>query len=107
GSMAPTIDTGDRVLSTKARLNITPLGNIDTGDIIIFSDDNNWTNGQNPILVKRVIGTAGDTVKGLEDGTILVNGDELKEPYAQDANQEPFEVEVPEGNYWVMGDNRG
>lgn len=107
GSMEPTIDTGDRVLSTKALLDLTPMGNIDNGDIIIFADDNNWTSGQNPIMVKRVIGTSGDTVQGLEDGTIIVNGEKLPEPYAQEATQRPFEVTVPEGEYWVMGDNRG
>lgn len=66
-------------------------------------------------LVKRIIAVGGQTVGGCApDGRLLVDGQPLDEPYL---NEEPTvtrnplncafgPVTVPEGNYWVMGDNR-
>lgn len=66
-------------------------------------------------LVKRIIAVGGQTVGGCApDGRLLVDGQPLDEPYL---NEEPTVVRnplncafgpvtVPEGNYWVMGDNR-
>jgi signal peptidase I len=77
------------------------------GDLVVFSS---------PIqpeisLVKRVIGLPGDTVVG-RDGQIIVNGNELQEPYvAREGapksaldNFGPFTV--PPGKFFVLGDNR-
>ena len=67
-------------------------------------------------LVKRVIAVGGQTVGGCSpEGGLLVDGQPLVEPYL---NEDPSPVRnplncafgpvtVPEGNYWVMGDNRG
>ena len=74
-------------------------------------------------LVKRVIATGGQTVECCDDqGRVLVDGKPLDEPYV--VNDFPFTpgtltcdtapksgrcfgpVTVPEGNLWVMGDNR-
>ncbi|MCT1639282.1 signal peptidase I, partial [Dietzia cinnamea] len=67
-------------------------------------------------MVKRVIAVGGQTVGGCApDGSLLVDGKPLDEPYL---NEDPSParnplncafgpVTVPEGNYWVMGDNRG
>jgi signal peptidase I len=67
----------------------------------------------NDHLIKRVIGLPGDTVTCCNDfGQILVNGVPLEEPYIQlpdgatKATRDDFEVTVPEGKLWVMGDNR-
>lgn len=64
-------------------------------------------------LIKRVIGLPGDTVQCCNDfGQLLVNGVPIDEPYlhldapGQPASAEPFDVTVPEGHLWVMGDNR-
>lgn len=61
-------------------------------------------------LVKRVIGVGGDTVKCCDaKNHILLNGKPLIEPYLKDGLRTtpyPFEVTVPQGKYWVMGDNR-
>ncbi|HIY67521.1 MAG TPA: signal peptidase I [Candidatus Agrococcus pullicola] len=64
-------------------------------------------------LVKRVIGLPGDTVECCNDfGQLLVNGVPINEQYLQldqeglPASGIEFDVTVPEGSYWVMGDNR-
>lgn len=76
------------------------------GDVIVFkppiSEDE---------FIKRIIGLPGDTVMVL-NGRVFVNDTELKEDYIKiDTNASAFLSEgkkytVPEGNYFVMGDNR-
>ncbi|MGW1431342.1 signal peptidase I [Streptomyces sp. NPDC002431] len=61
-------------------------------------------------LIKRVVGVGGDTVKCCgKDGRITVNGVPLDEPYLYPGNPPSlikFEVKVPEGRIFVMGDHR-
>ncbi len=64
-------------------------------------------------LVKRVIGVAGDRVSCCNAlGQLMVNGTPLKEPYVvvppggANAATRSFDVVVPVGSIWVMGDNR-
>jgi len=68
----------------------------------------------NDHLIKRVIGLPGDTVTCCDDfGQMAVNGEALDEsPYVKlpegvtRVSKDDFEVTVPEGSLWVMGDNR-
>lgn len=104
GSMIPTINKGDHML-----INRVPFYYRDParGEIVIFrQDDIN--------LVKRVIGLPGDQVE-LLDGSVYINGKPLDESaylnadiysYPLDSDVE-FPYTVPEGHYFVMGDNRG
>ncbi len=104
-SMTPTLTTGavlvyDRV-AAPAR-----------GDVVIFADNAGWSERPEALLVKRVIGIAGDRVVCCEVGTgrLLVDGVPRDEPYEtgdRPGGVVPFEVTVPEGAVWVMGDNRG
>ncbi|WP_369249467.1 signal peptidase I [Streptomyces sp. R41] len=62
-------------------------------------------------LIKRVVGVGGDTVKCCDtQGRVTVNGTPLSEPYIY-AGDKPsdfaFEVKVPEGRLFVLGDHRG
>ncbi|MFI8764902.1 signal peptidase I [Streptomyces sp. R-07] len=61
-------------------------------------------------LIKRVIAVGGDTVRCCgEDGRLTVNGVPLDEPYLHPGNPPstiPFEVKVPQGRIFVMGDHR-
>ena len=95
-SMTPTLDEGEIVVSIKSK-------EFSQGDLAAFYIGNK-------ILVKRVIAQAGDMVNVLEDGTVIVNGRELDEPYvSQKALGEcdlEFPYQVPESRYFLIGDHR-
>ena len=99
-SMSPTLEQGDRIVVSD--LFYTP----EQGDIVIISDDNIL--GKQ--LVKRVIAVEGQTVEVTEDGDVLVDGAVLNEPYLAEPTQSPgdmtYPVTVPEGQVFVMDDNR-
>ena len=101
GSMEPTIDTGNLILTNRlAFINDEPT----TGDIVVF-----FSEEHQKLLVKRVIGIAGDTIE-LKDGKVYINGNLVVEAYIQgetwsaSGNDQTFVV--PEGKLFVMGDNR-
>jgi signal peptidase I len=62
-------------------------------------------------LVKRVIGVAGDKIICCDKGGgLTINGKKTNEPYIFAGNKPSelkFNVTVPEGKIWVMGDHRG
>lgn len=96
-SMYPTLENGDRLILNKIEYR---LGDPDYGDIVVLSHDakSEW--------VKRIIGKGGDTIE-IRNQVVYRNGEALDEPYI---NTEPYEdfnaVTVPDGMYFVMGDNR-
>lgn len=100
-SMNPTLHEGDW-------LAVKPINTkIERGDIVIISQPNKL----NESLVKRVIAVGGDKVDiNFIEGIVKVNGEVLHEPYIADLTQTQsdiaFPVTVPEGCYFVMGDNR-
>ncbi|EFE66858.1 signal peptidase [Streptomyces viridosporus ATCC 14672] len=61
-------------------------------------------------LIKRVVGVGGDRVLCCDaQGRVTVNGVPLNEDYLYPGNAPsatPFDVTVPEGRLWVMGDHR-
>lgn len=95
-SMTPTLNEGQIVVSVKS-------SEFEQGDLVAFYIGNK-------ILVKRVIAQAGDNVVIQEDGTVIVNGRELEEPYlTEKALGEcdlEFPYQVPESRYFLMGDHR-
>ena len=132
GSMENTLQINDRVAVNKIPF---ISKSIDRGDVVVFRDPSNWlpepyADNQNKViakikeglvlvgvlpnpakqyLVKRVIGVAGDNVVG-KDGIVTINGKETDEPYIYAGNKPSeldFNVTVPEGKIWVMGDHRG
>lgn len=126
-SMTPTVNPGDRVLAQRI-----DGGEVRRGDVVIFTDAM-WSGSP---MVKRVVGIGGDTVKCCgQGGRLTVNGKELDEPYIEHpkaggaggsetsgasgtatsgtsgtsfgvASDTPFEVTVPEGNLFLLGDRR-
>ena len=95
-SMNPTLTDGEVVVALKG-------GKLERGDVIAFYYNNK-------ILVKRVIGTAGDKVNITADGTVYVNDELQIEPYISEKSDGDPDInlpyQVPEGKYFVIGDNR-
>lgn len=95
-SMNDTLDEGDIVVSVKG-------SSFETGDIIAFYYNNK-------LLVKRVIGQAGDWVDIDEHGNVYVNQVMLEEPYldskAYGETNITLPYQVPESRIFVLGDNR-
>lgn len=103
-SMRPTLKVGDIVLvSAWAYAN----GDPEPGDIAVF----NYPKDRSSNWIKRVIATGGSTVE-IVDGVTRVDGVAVREPwrgdapYTQDFSLHFDAVQVPEGQYFVMGDNR-
>ena len=129
-SMQETLDVGDRILVERVS---SRFGSVDRGDVVVFDgadtfgavDDGGpvWRDRVVGVLtlglagtshtdyVKRVIGVGGDRVTCCDDkGRITVNGkplDERRYLFPGDApSQLRFDIRVPEGRLWVMGDHR-
>jgi signal peptidase I len=132
GSMMNTLEINDRVLVNKL---VYHFRTIDRGDIVVFSGDGTWgppppPPSSNPVVrvvddvlsavglhtgstfyIKRVIGLPGDHVACCTDGKITVNGVALNEtsylyPGSAPGEGSAFNVTVPAGHLWVMGDHR-
>lgn len=95
-SMTPTMLNDDLIICSKR-------ANFECGDIVAFYYNNK-------ILLKRVIGTAGDVVNIADDGTVYLNGEKLNEPYVSELAFGECDIElpcqVPENRIFVMGDQR-
>lgn len=129
GSMEHTLELQDRIAAVR-------VAEWQRGDVVVFEDAKGWVGEQpgssNPVvkvleklnllpdstqgyLVKRVIGTSGDKVSCCDqEQRITVNGQPLNEDYLYKnpdgsmvkPSDSPFEVTVPEGHIFVLGDHR-
>ena len=107
-SMYPTLHDSDRMFMSK-------LGDIKRFDIVVLQAPD-----QDKEYIKRVIGMPGDTIE-VKDGKLYINGQVVDQPfinkeilvnktvYIDDFTLQELtgESKVPEGKYFVMGDNRG
>ena len=95
-SMEPTLSDGEILFLRRTK-------EVGAGDIAGF-----YYEGK--ILLKRVIGMPGDEIEIDTDGNVSVNGQPLEEPYLREKSLEKcqleFPVTVPEGTFFVLGDNR-
>lgn len=105
-SMEPNFHDTEYILTDKISYKIhSPK----RGDVVVFHSPQD----ERVDFIKRIIGVPGDTVK-LSGGYLYLNGQKLEEQYINDPGQvlagrflrEGQEVEVPVGQYMVMGDNR-
>ncbi len=133
GSMENTLQVGDRVMVNKV---VYHLRDIKRGDVVVFDGLDSFTpevsipEPTNPVakalgwfgslvgfappsekdFIKRVIGIPGDRVACCDTkGRVTVNGVPLTEPYLFPGNtpsDTTFDIIVPPGRLWVMGDHR-
>ncbi|MBI1351657.1 MAG: signal peptidase I [Actinomycetales bacterium] len=130
-SMEDTLLISDRIIASKIT---TTMSGVQRGEVVVFKDPGDWLPEPPPPpggvrgalrtgltfigllpsdtgndLVKRVIGVGGDRVVCCNaDGRIVLNGVPLVEDYIiGPTNQVQFDVVVPDGGVFVMGDNRG
>ena len=105
GSMETTLMPGDRIFGSRLayKLGEDPK----RGDVVIF-DHRTGPGPEETRLVKRIIGLPGETVD-IRNNQIYINGSEtpLHEPYLPEKmDTEDYHFEVPEGCYFMLGDNR-
>jgi signal peptidase I len=77
---------------------------LERGDVVSFR----FPNDESAFGIKRVIGLPGETIAST-DGRITINGEPLDEPYVAEANRSNDTwgpVELGEGQYYLLGDNR-
>jgi signal peptidase I len=128
-SMVPTLEVGQRVLVDR----LTPrFGDYDRGDVVVFTppagaDTNTCAVPDRPgrscprstpehsdmNFIKRIVAVGGDRLS-VRGGRVYINGREQDEPYANLSNcgaggecDLPREITVPQGQFFMMGDNRG
>jgi signal peptidase I len=105
-SMFPTLETGDRLVVEKISYRFHPPVK---GDIIVFEPPlqllmQGYEKSQ--AFIKRTIATPGQTV-AVKDGKVYVDDRPLQEKYIAESPQYNLEpIQVPEGELFVMGDNR-
>lgn len=97
-SMEPTVVQGEVIFVNKLAYR---LGNVDRGDIVTFHSP--YEPEEN--YIKRVIGLPGDEVR-IDGGEVYVNGTKIEEPYLNNVTMDENTWIVPEGMFFVMGDNR-
>ncbi|WP_433329155.1 signal peptidase I [Spirillospora sp. CA-294931] len=133
-SMQDTLRVGDRLLVNKV---VYRTRDVRRGEVVVFKGPDSWNpevtydEPSNPVsralravggwfgvapgekdYIKRVIGVGGDRVRCAGKGApVTVNGRPLKEDAYLAPGSEPseseFDITVPKGRLWVMGDNRG
>jgi signal peptidase I len=132
-SMESTLLKGDRVIVSKLTPSFIDLKR---GDVVVFEDPHHWLPAQAPVqrtrlasavssmltfvgllpndqgnhLIKRVIGLPGDHIVCCDaNAKLSINGVQLIEPYVfggDEPSEQSFDITVPAGKIWVMGDHR-
>jgi len=108
-SMYSTLKVGDFLILNRLAYKFS---NPEAGDVVVFE----YPLEPHKDFIKRVVGTPGDKIR-LTDKVLYVNGKAVEEPYKRVNNQEPLpqeltfkdnfdEITIPEGMYFMMGDNR-
>ncbi|MEL6381575.1 MAG: signal peptidase I [Cyanobacteria bacterium J06626_18] len=104
-SMEPTIAEDSRVLVNNTRF---WFDSPQRGDVVVF--DSGYRAGllqrEKVRLTKRVIGLPGERIEVTPAGRVSIDGQVLQEAYAIPATDAYPPTVIPEGHYFVMGDNR-
>jgi len=99
GSMEHTIEVDDCILGFQPAY---MFNGPDRGDVVIFP----YPDNPEVIYVKRVIGLPGETVE-IKNGAVYINGMPIAESYLKEEMRGEYgPYVVPEGCYFMLGDNR-
>ena len=104
-SMQPTLYANNYIfLAKQAYLFSEPK----RGDIVVFHTALTTSDGHEKLLIKRVVGLPGDVIT-IAEGCVYINDELIKEPYINGETTTGYidNLSVPEGDVFVMGDNRG
>jgi signal peptidase I len=121
-SMFPTIKDGDRILVNKLSFDFGHHAR--AGEIVVFNKPPADISPDTPVLVKRVIGLPGQTLRSGPHGEIFVDNKLMSQPWltaAAKADPGPTicqsgedltdcrggSLYLPANTYYMMGDNRG
>jgi signal peptidase I len=135
GSMIPTLHPGDKLIALKfvygfpipfTDHKILAMSETHRGDVIIFNPENIDQLDQGKDYIKRLVGLGGERVQIVEEnpngkpvnryekrsGYLHIDGEPLKEPgviaetlYYMEGPYGGYEVTVPQGHYFMLGDN--
>lgn len=104
-SMFPNFKNGDYIITDKITYRVSDPRR---GDIVVFKNPKDETQD----FIKRILGLPGDHIK-VQGGKIILNGNELTEPYLNNVVTNPGsflregqEFTVEPGHYITIGDNR-
>ena len=121
-SMEPNLHSGQHVIVNKAAymsLDVEGLskfipfydadegsefhlfGEPERGDVVVIRSPQEMEKR----LVKRIVALPGDSLE-IEDGIVKINGHSISEPYVLGNTRDRDESTIPEGHYFVLGDNR-
>ncbi|MBQ1042388.1 MULTISPECIES: signal peptidase I [unclassified Micromonospora] len=110
-SMENTLKIDDRVLVNKL---VYDFRSPHRGEVIVFKAPTEWSgNPDGEDFIKRVIGVGGDHVVCCDrtggQERLVINGKPVDEPFIFPGNKpadQDFDITVPKGRLWVMGDHR-
>jgi signal peptidase I len=105
-SMEPTFYGGQYIFTSKVTYKFRP---VHRGDVVVIHSPKNYEIE----YIKRIIALPGDTIN-IQAGEVFVNNIELNEPYIAAKtplwdggfSKEGVPVKIPDGEIFVMGDNR-
>jgi signal peptidase I len=97
-AMSPTLENGSNARITRM------VGTLRRGDIITFD----YPLDRSKHFLKRIVGLPGEEIE-ITNGRVVIDGKPIDEGYVVDANRGSYTapaIEIPAGEYYVMGDNR-
>ena len=92
-SMEPTLYNGNIMILNK-------IAKVDRFDIVVIKSKR-----INEVLIKRVIALPGESLE-IRNGNIYINGKKIKDKYGYGETSDVGKMKIPEGEYFVLGDNR-